>query len=107
MPQIVSTQDPSSVHVELVNGQLTTTSLDIAGHFGKRHRDVLRAVRNLDCSQEFTLRNFAQCSKPGANNKPEPYFRITRDGFTFLAMGFTGPLALRRNKTRSYLVVLK
>lgn len=95
MTSLIPAQDPSAVRVELVNGHPTTTSLDIAAHFGKRHDTVLRAIRQLDCSPEFTLRNFAECSRPGANNKPEPYFRITRDGFTFLAMGFTGKEAAR------------
>ncbi|MFU7547971.1 Rha family transcriptional regulator, partial [Pseudomonas paraeruginosa] len=40
-------------------------------------------------------RNFAPCTRPGSNNKPEPYFRMTRDGFTFLCMGFTGKEAAR------------
>jgi Rha family phage regulatory protein len=83
------------VAVELINGQPTTTSLDVATHFGKRHDDVLKRLRSLDCSPEFTLRNFAECSRPGANNKREPYFRMTRDGFTFLCMGFTGKEAAK------------
>ncbi|HCF9585814.1 TPA: Rha family transcriptional regulator [Pseudomonas aeruginosa] len=83
------------VAVELIDGHPTTTSLDVAAHFGKRHDDVLKRLRNLDCSPEFTLRNFAECSRPGSNNKPEPYYRMTRDGFTFLCMGFTGKEAAK------------
>ncbi|MBA6137558.1 Rha family transcriptional regulator [Pseudomonas monteilii] len=83
------------VAVELIDGHPTTTSLDVAAHFGKRHDDVLKRLRNLDCSPEFTLRNFAERSRPGSNNKPEPYYRMTRDGFTFLCMGFTGKEAAK------------
>lgn len=83
------------VAVELIDGQPTTTSLDVAAHFGKRHDDVLKRLRNLDCSPEFTLRNFAERSRRGSNNKPEPYYRMTRDGFTFLCMGFTGKEAAK------------
>ncbi|MFF7107267.1 Rha family transcriptional regulator [Pseudomonas sichuanensis] len=83
------------VVVELIDGHPTTTSLDVAAHFGKRHDDVLKRLRSLDCSPEFTLRNFAECSRPGSNNKPEPYYRMTRDGFTFLCMGFTGKEAAK------------
>lgn len=85
----------ASVSVEITNGQPTTTSLDVAAHFGKQHKDVLRAINSLDCSPEFTQRNFAPCTRPGSNNKPEPYFRLTRDGFTFLCMGFTGKEAAK------------
>lgn len=83
------------VAVELIDGHPTTTSLDVAAHFSKRHDDVLKRLRSLDCSPEFTLRNFAECSRPGSNNKPEPYYRMTRDGFTFLCMGFTGKEAAK------------
>ncbi|AMB88298.1 antirepressor [Pseudomonas agarici] len=85
----------NEVTVEFVDGKATTTSLDVAMHFLKRHDDVLKRIRSLDCSPEFTLRNFAECSRNGANNKPEPYFRMTRDGFTFLCMGFTGKEAAK------------
>jgi Rha family phage regulatory protein len=77
------------------DGRPTTTSLVVAEVFGKRHDDVLKRIRSLDCSPEFTLRNFAECSRRGSNNKPEPFFRMTRDGFTFLCMGFTGKEAAR------------
>ncbi|MGL6403465.1 Rha family transcriptional regulator [Aeromonas hydrophila] len=81
--------------ISLHQGQPVTTSLDVAERFGKRHDTVLRALRNLDCSPEFALRNFAECSRTGSNNKPEPFFRMTRDGFTFLCMGFTGKEAAK------------
>lgn len=87
--------DAAPVTVELIDGHPTTTSLDVAAHFGKRHDDVLKRLRNLDCSPEFALRNFAEHSRPGSNNKPEPYYRMTRDGFTFLCMGFTGKEAAK------------
>lgn len=91
--QAVPAINPSELSI--VAGQITTTSRHVAEHFNKRHDDVLKRIRALDCSPEFTLRNFAECSRRGSNNKPEPYFRITRDGFTFLCMGFTGKEAAK------------
>jgi Rha family phage regulatory protein len=78
----------------VVNGKPTTTSNQVAQHFGKRHDTVLRAIRNLECSPEFHARNFAEMNTDieignGAIRK-SPAFTITRDGFVFLAMGFTG-----------------
>lgn len=84
-----------TVAVEIVNGQATTTSVDVALHFGKRHRDVLRALRQLDCSAEFNERNFAPVEYRDEKGERRPMYRLTRDGFTFLAMGFTGPEAAR------------
>ncbi len=74
----------------VIDGTITTTSLQIAEHFGKAHRSVLLAVRKLECSQKFRLHNFVQSSYINEQGKEQPCYRISRDGFTFLAMGFTG-----------------
>ncbi|WP_183142436.1 Rha family transcriptional regulator [Pseudomonas coronafaciens] len=91
----VSESEQNKVLVEIVKGLPMTTSIDVAMHFGKRHDNVIKAIRNLECPNDFTLLNFEECSRPGANNKPEPFYRITRDGFAFLCMGFTGKEAAR------------
>lgn len=76
------------------NGErLFVTSLDISNRFGKQHKDVLHAIRTVDCSEEFGRRNFAPSSYNNSQNKAQPMFEITRDGFVFLCMGFTGPQA--------------
>lgn len=84
--------------VRLSGDRLIVSSLDISNHFGKRHDDVLKAVRNLDCSPEFRRRNFAETvyhrpNPSGGKGIPAPMFEITRDGFVFLCMGFTGQQA--------------
>ncbi|MFV2947033.1 Rha family transcriptional regulator [Pseudomonas japonica] len=89
----------SPVAVELIDGQPTTTSLDVALHFGKLHKDVLRAVRSLECSPEFHKRNFAPMEMEvqiglGKTRKDRAY-RLSRDGFTFLCMGFSGKEAAK------------
>lgn len=80
--------------LQVIEGQITTTSRQVAEHFGKRHDTVLRAIRNLECSAEYRRRNFAETFNevPGPNGatRKDPAFRMTRDGFVFLAMGFTG-----------------
>jgi len=72
------------------NGKITTTSLQVAQHFSKAHNLVMRAIRNLGCSAEFRLCNFAQSSYLNEQGKQQPMYRLTKDGFMFLAMGFTG-----------------
>ena len=82
----------------VVDGKPTTTSLDIARHFGKRHDDVLRLIRNLlPQLPADALRNFAEgfYTLPNTGEQQHPMYRITRDGFTLLAMGFTGKKALQ------------
>lgn len=73
--------------------KLFVTTLDISNHFGKQHKDVLEAVRSLECSQEFSRRNFTPTSYNDRQNKARPMYEITRDGFVFLCMGFTGQQA--------------
>ncbi|MBE6906149.1 MAG: transcriptional regulator [Ruminococcaceae bacterium] len=70
-------------------------SLLVAQMFEKRHDDVLKRVRNLDCSEEFRLRNFAESSYKNEQGKKQPFYDMTRDGFVFLVMGFTGKKAAK------------
>ena len=83
--------------VELDHGEVWTTSLLVADKFGKRHADVLRAVEKLECSPEFSERNFAltsaEVAQPNGGVRAVPMYRITRDGFSLLAFGFTGRAA--------------
>lgn len=86
--------DPNSTQlVTLSNQKVTTTSLLIAEAFGKRHDNILRDIKRLECSEEFTHLNFEGSSHQDPTGRMLPYFEITRDGFTFLAMGFTGKKA--------------
>jgi len=76
--------------VTLDHGEVWTTSLLVAEKFGKRHADVMRAVQNLECSPEFAKRNFALSEYRDPTGRVLPMYRISRDGFSFMAMGFTG-----------------
>lgn len=80
--------------VVLDGQQPMTTSKAVAAHFGKRHDTVLRALRSLGCSPEFSRRNFAAAEDVDAQGKARPMYRLTRDGFVILAMGFTGETAM-------------
>jgi Rha family phage regulatory protein len=76
-----------------------TTSLKVAEAFEKRHADVLRAIKDLECSDSFRERNFALMfitrELPNNAKTEDPYYTITRQGFTMLAMGFTGKRAAK------------
>ena len=73
--------------------RVVVSSRDIARVFDRNHRDVLRNIRELECSEGFSERNFAPGSYKDAQGQERPEYLITRDGFTFLAMGFTGAKA--------------
>lgn len=70
-----------------------TNSLLVAKHFNKRHSDVMRAVKNCECSKEFSERNFALAEYIDDQGKPRPMYEMTKNGFSFIAMGFTGKQA--------------
>ena len=71
------------------------TSLDIAETFGKEHKRVLQDIRELECSEDFRQHNFVQSSYVNSQNKKQPMYYVTRDGFTLLAMGYTGEKAMK------------
>lgn len=79
--------------VSIDGGEPRTTTLAVAKKFGKRHTEVLRAARNIDCSDDFRQRNFASADYIDAQGKKRQMFSMTKDGFVFLVMGFTGKAA--------------
>jgi Rha family phage regulatory protein len=70
------------------------SSLVIAEHFEKLHKDVLKAIQNLELPEDFSGRNFAPANYTDAQGKNRPAVNMTRDGFSMLAMGFTGKKAM-------------
>lgn len=79
--------------ISVINGQAVTSSLAVADYFRKPHKDVLAKISRMDCSVEFTERNFSLSDYTDASGRKLPCYNITRDGFAFLAMGFTGKRA--------------
>lgn len=71
------------------------SSLDIAETFGKEHKNVLKDIRELNCSDEFGRLNFEPTNYIDEHNRKQPMYYITRDGFTLLVMGYTGEKAMR------------
>lgn len=73
--------------------RLIVTSLEISNHFGRQHKNVLQAIQNLECSPEFLRLNFQPVTYNDGKGEKRTAYELTRDGFTFLCMGFTGPQA--------------
>ncbi len=71
------------------------TSLDVAETFEKEHKNVLRDIEMLGCSERFGKLNFELISYIDAANRKQRAYAMTRDGFTILAMGYTGELAMK------------
>lgn len=75
------------------NGTLMTTSKVVSDVFDKPHRDVMKAIGALDCSDEFSARNFSQSDYSTVRGKTYKCYNITEQGFYMLAMGFNGKKA--------------
>lgn len=95
--QVAPTEKELSL-VAVENEHAVTTSMRVAEVFGKEHYNVMKAIKSLDCSEEFRAVNF-NASKIDYQNgnikKQLPMYYITRDGFMFLVMGFTGKTAAK------------
>jgi Rha family phage regulatory protein len=85
----------STPTVSMVNGVPQTTSLALADFFKKQHGHVLRSIQTLDCSKEFTESNFGLSDYLDSTGRKLPMYNLTKDGFMFLVMGFTGKEAAR------------
>jgi Rha family phage regulatory protein len=75
-------------------------SLYVAEFFDKEHKNVLRDIARITdptsgLSEEFALLNFEPSSYISSQNKKQPCYMMTRDGFTMLVMGYTGQKAMR------------
>ena len=68
-------------------------SLFVAKFFEKDHDKVVRDIENLDCSDEFNTANFGVITYKDSRGRTQKAYAMTRDGFTFLAMGYRGKKA--------------
>lgn len=73
--------------------RLIVTTLEISNRFGRQHKNVLQAIENIECSQEFKRLNFQPVKYTDGKGEKRAAYELTRDGFTFLCMGFTGSQA--------------
>lgn len=102
------------VLLQVENGNIFTTSQLVAEKFNKRHCDVLKSIDDLMCKIEdyaiFRSPNrdhdltyaklrrlpfFEKATFTDTRNRQQPMYRMNRDGFSLLAMGFTGKEALK------------
>lgn len=87
--------------VEVKNNTVVVSSRQIAEHFGKEHRSVLKSIKDLLLNIEglhnfeHTPEMFQKATYIHEQNKKEyPMYLMNRDGFSLLVMGFTGKEAL-------------
>lgn len=75
--------------------QALTTSLKVAETFKKNHRDVIRSIKNLTAQNCAVKKMFVESTYVNNRGQEQPMYYMNRDGFTLLAMGFTGKDAMK------------
>ncbi|EKS9950397.1 TPA: Rha family transcriptional regulator [Enterococcus faecium] len=79
--------------VILKNKEAVTTSLQVAEAFEKQHKNVIQAIEDKIQSAENSAhyqQMFAVGSYEDSRGRKQKIYYMNRDGFTFIAMGFTG-----------------
>lgn len=84
--------------VTSLDGQLITSSILVAEAFHKEHKDVLRKIENLDITDDFLSAHFyahnQRVTFGKGGQRDSKVYRMTKDGFMLLVMGFTGKRAM-------------
>lgn len=80
--------------VERQDHKIITTSLKVAEFFGREHKNVMQSIKRMDCSDEFLTANFSAVKYQHRGNEYKAY-EMTKNGFMFLVMSFTGKKAAR------------
>ena len=91
--------EKQKINITATNGKLTVSSIMVAEHFGKNHKNVLREIRQImtelpEDSDNFNGLNFEPVEYIDAKGEMRPAYDLTRDGFVLLVMGFTGKKAM-------------
>jgi phage regulatory protein, rha family len=77
------------------DGKTFCDSLQIANDFKKEHKNVLRDIESIDCSEQFNRLNFELINYKDSKGRTYPKYLLTKDGFIFLVMGYRGSKAAR------------
>ena len=81
--------------VIMQNQQAVTTSLKVAEVFGKHHFHIMRDINNLKKDVSNFGDMFLEGTEPDSYGRNRRIYHMNRDGFTLLAMGFTGKKAMQ------------
>lgn len=80
------------IELKINDGVVLVSSRDIAVRFNKQHKDVLRTIEN-KIKVSAKLRSpqyFIESEYIDKSNRKSKEYLMTRDGFSFIVMGFTG-----------------
>ena len=82
------------IRIENIEGDLRVSSRLIAEHFEKQHKHVIEKIESIKVENSAVTKMFTESTYVAGTGKAYKEYLISRDGFTLLAMGFTGKKAL-------------
>ncbi len=87
--------DLENIKIENKNGEMVVSSREVAENFGKEHSKVLRTIQEkIEVSPILASpQYFIESTYLDKSNRQSKEYLMTRDGFSFLVMGFTGAKA--------------
>lgn len=84
----------SDIVLSMQSGEPVASSRQIAENFEKNHNHVLRDIDSLKKDVSNFGQMFFETTAPDSYGREQRAYLMNRDGFTLLAMGFTGKVAL-------------
>lgn len=81
--------------VQIIGRQVVVSSRQVAEKFSKEHKHVLASIKDILSTAENSAVLFQAVEYKASNGKMNPEYLMNRDGFTLLAMSFTGKEALQ------------
>ncbi|WP_343750247.1 Rha family transcriptional regulator, partial [Clostridium cadaveris] len=83
------------ISIKTHEGEMVVTSREVAENFEKRHADVIEKIEEFIKTENSVMtKMFIESSYKAGTGKSYKEYLLTRDGFTLLAMGFTGSKAI-------------
>ena len=83
------------VKLENRDGEVWANSRDVAETFGKQNKNVNQTIANLIAENSAVKNMFVESQYKSSRGRMETEYWVTRDGFSLLAMGFTGKKAIQ------------
>jgi len=80
--------------LSMQSGEPVASSRQVAENFGKEHKDTLESIRQILAAENSAAKSMFYETTFENRGKQYPMYLMNRDGFTLLAMGFTGKAAL-------------
>lgn len=84
----------SEIVLSMKSGEPVASSRQVAENFGKEHKDTLESIRQILAAENSATKSMFYETTFENRGKQYPMYLMNRDGFTLLAMGFTGKAAL-------------